>query len=158
MPEFDGWSVLQALKEDPELAQIPVVMLTILDEKHKGYALGARDYMTKPFDRDRLRAVLAKYARAGAKRILIVEDDDEHRRRLSRMLASEGWQVAEAENGRVGARAPRRGGAGPDPARPDDARDGRLRVPRRAARDGALRDVPVVVITAAELSDDDRGA
>ena len=56
MPEFDGWSVLQALKGDPELAQIPVLMLTILDEKNKGYALGAADYLTKPIDRDRLRA------------------------------------------------------------------------------------------------------
>ena len=55
MPGMDGWSVLQALKADPELARIPVVMLTIVDEQNRGYALGAADYLTKPIERDRLR-------------------------------------------------------------------------------------------------------
>ena len=135
MPEFDGWSVLQALKGDPELAEIPVLMLTILDEKHKGYALGAADYMTKPFDRDRLRALLAKHAAgAGGKRILIVDDDAEHRRRLARVLEGEGWQVSRGRERPGGARAHRRSDAGPDRARSDDAGDGRLRVPERAAQ------------------------
>ena len=61
MPGLDGWSVLQALKADPELAEIPVVMLTIVDEKNKGYALGASEYVTKPIDRERLRALLARF-------------------------------------------------------------------------------------------------
>ena len=74
MPGLDGWSVLQALKADPELADIPVVMLTIVDEKNRGYALGAADYLTKPIDRDRLRAcwpstaAAAGQARAGRRR------------------------------------------------------------------------------------------
>ncbi|HEX5079676.1 MAG TPA: PAS domain-containing protein, partial [Geminicoccaceae bacterium] len=101
MPELDGWSVLQALKDDPQLAAIPVLMLTIVDEKHKGYALGATDYMTKPLDRERLRALLARYGTTGGKRILVVDDDAEHRRRLTQVLEGEGWQVTEAENGRV---------------------------------------------------------
>ena len=67
MPGLDGWSVLQALKADPELAQIPVVMLTILDERNRGYALGAADYLTKPVDRDRLRALLARYCARAAR-------------------------------------------------------------------------------------------
>jgi adenylate cyclase len=156
MPEFDGWSVLQALKADPELAQIPVLMLTILDEKHKGYALGAADYMTKPFDRDRLRALLAKYARAGAKRILVVDDDAEHRRRLSRMLEGEGWQVTEAENGRVGLE--RFAESAPDLIILDlmmPEMDG-FEFLSELRGSGALADVPVVVITAAELTDEDR--
>ena len=156
MPEFDGWCVLQALKGDPELAQIPVLMLTILDEKHKGYALGASDYMTKPFDRDRLRAVLAKYGRAGAKRILIVDDDAEHRRRLSRVLEAEGWQVTEAENGLVGLERLAES--------PADLIVLDLMMPEmdgfeflsQLRSDDALRAVPVVVITAAELTDKDR--
>jgi PAS domain S-box-containing protein len=156
MPEFDGWSVLQALKADPELAQIPVLMLTILDEKHKGYALGAADYMTKPFDRDRLRALLAKYARAGAKRILVVDDDAEHRRRLSRMLEGEGWQVTEAENGRVGLE--RFADSSPDLIILDlmmPEMDG-FEFLSELRGSGALADVPVVVITAAELTEEDR--
>ena len=61
MPGMDGWSVLQALKAEPALAAIPVVMLTIIDEQNRGYALGAADYLTKPIERDRLRALLARF-------------------------------------------------------------------------------------------------
>jgi PAS domain S-box-containing protein len=156
MPELDGWSVLQALKEDPELAQIPVLMLTILDEKHKGYALGATDYMTKPLDRDRLRAILARYGTAGGKRILVVDDDAEHRRRLSQVLVGEGWQVSEAENGRVGLE--RLAESSPDLIVLDlmmPEMDG-FEFLSRLRSDDALRDVPVVVITAADLTDKDR--
>ena len=53
MPGMDGWAVLTALKADAELADIPVIMLTIVDDKNLGYALGAADYLTKPVDRDR---------------------------------------------------------------------------------------------------------
>ena len=55
MPGLDGWSVLQELKRDPDSQDIPVVMLTIVDEENQAYALGAAAYLTKPIDRDRLR-------------------------------------------------------------------------------------------------------
>ena len=55
MPDLDGWTVLAALKGDPALADIPVVLMTIVDEKNRGYALGAADYLVKPVDRERLR-------------------------------------------------------------------------------------------------------
>ena len=58
MPGMDGWSVLAALKADAELADIPVVMLTMLDDRNLGYALGAADYLTKPIERERLVSVL----------------------------------------------------------------------------------------------------
>jgi len=61
MPGMDGWAVLAALKGDPELAAIPVILATIVDEEHLGFALGADAYLTKPIDRDRLVAVLQKY-------------------------------------------------------------------------------------------------
>ena len=54
MPGMDGWAVLSALKADPATADIPVIMLTIVDDKNLGYALGAADYLTKPVDRERL--------------------------------------------------------------------------------------------------------
>jgi CheY-like chemotaxis protein len=157
MPEFDGWSVLQELKADPELAQIPVLMISILDEKHKGYALGAADYMTKPFNRDRLRALLAKYSGAGrGRRILVVEDDADTRRWLSRALEGEGWQVAEAENGRVALE--RLVETPPDLIVLDlmmPEMDG-FEFLSQLRRDQALRKIPVVVITAAEQTDADR--
>ena len=66
MPGMDGWSVLGALKSDPGLADIPVVMVTMIDEKRIGYSLGASDYLTKPIDRARLAATLGKYRRSHA--------------------------------------------------------------------------------------------
>ena len=57
MPVMDGWSVLEQLQADVELAHIPVLVLTILDEKNKGYALGAAEFVTKPINRDRLRGM-----------------------------------------------------------------------------------------------------
>jgi CheY-like chemotaxis protein len=101
MPGQDGWAVLVALKSDPALADIPVVMLSIVDNKNLGYALGASDYLTKPVDRDRLLAVLHKYAVAGKPGVaLIVEDDGATRHLLRRMLEKDGWEVCEAINGR----------------------------------------------------------
>jgi CheY-like chemotaxis protein len=103
MPGMDGWAVLTALKADPDLADIPVVMLTMVDEKNLGYALGASDYLTKPIERDRLINVLNKYRCDHPKcSVLLVEDDALTREMMRRMLEKEGWQVAEAENGRVG--------------------------------------------------------
>lgn len=61
MPGMDGWAVLTALKADPELADIPVIMQTIVDDKYMGYALGATDYLTKPIDWQRLASLLRKY-------------------------------------------------------------------------------------------------
>jgi signal transduction histidine kinase/DNA-binding response OmpR family regulator len=102
MPRMDGWAVLAQLKADPELHEIPVVMLTITDDKTIGFALGAADYMTKPIDRERLVGVLRKYQREAADApLLLVEDDPSTRQMMRKLLEKEGWVVAEAENGRV---------------------------------------------------------
>ncbi len=101
MPDMDGWAVLSALKSDPELADIPVIMATILDEKPLSLALGASDYITKPIDRDRLTALMRRYASSADSRVLIVEDDNATREMMMRMLRKEGWTAVEAENGRV---------------------------------------------------------
>ena len=102
MPSMDGWAVLSALKADPELADIPVIMLTIMDSKHMGYTLGASDYLTKPIDRDRLVTILNKYRHDLASfRVLLVEDDAETREILRHTLEKSGCTVTEAGNGRV---------------------------------------------------------
>jgi PAS domain S-box-containing protein len=62
MPHMDGWSVLTALKSDPELNGIPVIMCTIVDDRNMGYALGAAEYLTKPVNRERLITVLRRFA------------------------------------------------------------------------------------------------
>ncbi len=99
MPGMDGWTVLSALMADPDLRDIPVIMLTIVDDKHTGYALGASDYLSKPIDRARLLSVLARYRRDLP--ILVVDDDPGVRQLLRRTLEAEGYAVTEAENGQT---------------------------------------------------------
>ena len=101
MPGLDGWAVLTALKEDPATADIPVIMLTVVDEEHIGFSLGASDYFTKPVDWQKLAASIAKHRHAAGDGVLVVEDDEATREILRRTLEKSGWQVTEAENGRV---------------------------------------------------------
>jgi CheY-like chemotaxis protein len=63
MPVMDGWSVLQQIKADPKLREIPVVLVTMTDQKTLGFSLGANEYLTKPVDRERIASVLRKYRR-----------------------------------------------------------------------------------------------
>ncbi len=104
IPGQDGWAVLSALKADPDLAQIPVIMLTILDDKQMGFSLGAADYLSKPVDRRQLVSLLDKYVGSPPppdSLVLVAEDDENTREILRHMLQREGWTVAEAENGVV---------------------------------------------------------
>ncbi len=98
MPGMDGWSVLNELAADPALNRIPVVMLTIIDEKKTGYALGAAEYLTKPIDRARLASALRKHRRDLP--ILVVDDDEVLRLLMRQMLETESFTVAEASNGK----------------------------------------------------------
>ena len=101
MPGQDGWSVLGALKADPATADIPVVMLTVVDDRGMGFALGAADYVTKPVDWPRLVSVVQRFRPAGAARaVLVVEDDPAARAQAVRLLAAAGWTVIEAAHGR----------------------------------------------------------
>jgi len=99
MPDLDGWSVLQALKQDADLRRIPVIMMTISDEKQKGITLGASEYLTKPVDRGQLAQLLDRFKTA-MPRALIVEDNLTDREMMRRLLAGEGWEVMVASNGR----------------------------------------------------------
>jgi CheY-like chemotaxis protein len=106
MAEMDGWAVLSALKADPVTVDIPVVVLTMFDNKEMGFALGASDYMTKPVDRERLLSVLRKHHHSGLPHhVLIVEDEPAIRQMVRRFLEKEGWKVQEAENGQAGLQA-----------------------------------------------------
>jgi len=109
MPGMDGWAVLSALKADPDLAEIPVILLSFVGNKSLGFALGASDYLTKPVDGKRLAALLNKYRRDQdgvasnnlTCQILIVEDDVATRGILRSVLETQGWAVTEADSGRA---------------------------------------------------------
>ncbi len=98
MPSMDGWSVLSTLKADAELAKIPVVMVTFVNEPALGASLGAADTVLKPVQWDRLRTVMERF-RGDAGEILVVDDDPEARQRLRTVLERDGWTVCEAGDG-----------------------------------------------------------
>jgi len=157
MPDLDGWTVLAALKGDPELADIPVIFVTILDEKTKGYSLGATDYLVKPVDRERLAQVLERIcADRPSRHILLVEDDETTRTVTRRALERDGWSVMQAENGRVA--LARMAEQRPDAILLD------LMMPEmdgfeflvELRRQVAWRDIPVIVVTAMDLTEEDR--
>ena len=103
MPKTDGWALLNALKRDVELSDIPVVMVTIVDNKNLGFSLGAADYLSKPVQQAQLLSVIAKHADAPDRpKILVVEDDEATRQVVRRVLTKNGCDVIEAENGCVG--------------------------------------------------------
>jgi CheY-like chemotaxis protein len=153
MPGMDGWAVLSALKADPDVADIPVIMLTIVDDRNLGYALGASEYLTKPIERDRLVAVLEKYQRDP---VLVVDDDAVLRQLLRRMLEPEGYRVVEAENGRAALERLREAAPGVvllDLMMPE--MDG-FEFVAEFRRHEAGRAIPIVVITAKDLTREDR--
>ncbi|HSG82478.1 MAG TPA: GAF domain-containing protein [Gemmatimonadota bacterium] len=157
MPGMDGWEVLAALKDDGELAEIPVVMLTVADERNMGFALGASEYMTKPVNRQRLAAIIRKYQREHATSpVLLVEDDDDTRSLVRRALEKEGWTVTEAENGRVAMERLAEGRPALvllDLMMPEMDGFEFLEAVRAQQETSSI---PVVVITAKELTEEDR--
>jgi PAS domain S-box-containing protein len=157
MPGMDGWAVLTQLKAEPELAEIPVIMVTIVDDRNLGYALGATDYLTKPVDRERLAALVRKYRRHGVRDVvLIVEDDVGTRDMLRKTLEKEGWEVAEAENGRVGLQQVARSQPSLillDLMMPE--MDGFAFV-AELRKDESHRKLPVVVLTSKDITQEDR--
>lgn len=158
MPGMDGWAVLAALKADSDLDSIPVIMLTIIDDKSMGYALGASEYLTKPVDRERLCSVLEKYCQKEGepRHALVVEDDRDTREMLRRLLERDGWAAAEAENGRAAIECM-------EARRPDlllldlmmPEMDG-FQVVDEIRRREEWRSIPIVVITAKDITAEDR--
>jgi signal transduction histidine kinase/CheY-like chemotaxis protein len=156
MPDMDGWTVLGELKTDPELADTPVILLSITEDKNLGYALGASEYLTKPIDWKRLSTVLRKYGHGEKRTALVVDDDHQIREMLRRGLERAGWGTAEATNGRVALERV----AVDVPAlilldlmMPE--MDG-FEFLEELRRNEVWREVPVVVLTAKDLTEEDR--
>ncbi|HPS68807.1 MAG TPA: response regulator [Holophaga sp.] len=153
MPGCDGWEVLTRLKADPELKHIPVVVITILDDRAKGFALEASDYLQKPVSRERLLAVVHRLVPdEGQAPVLIVEDDEATREGLQRILAAEGMATRTSEDG-IQALAFLRD-AFPGLILLDlmmPGMDG-FQLLEEIKKDGNLRRIPVVVMTAMTMT------
>ncbi len=157
MPGMDGWSVLKTLKADPDLREIPVIMVSIVGDQQTGYALGAVESLSKPVDREVLLGIVSRYvASEKAGTALVVEDDDNNRALLARTLRNAGWQVMEAENGEQGLEQV--AAALPDVILLD------LMMPVMDGFDFVLelrnteewREIPIIVVTAKDLTEEDR--
>jgi CheY-like chemotaxis protein len=156
MPDLDGWTVLAALKGDPALADIPVILMTIADEKGRGYSLGATEYMVKPVNRERLGAVLRDIVGTASRNALVVDDDLDMRSLLTQTLEKSGWSVRTAGDGIEGLEALAAG-------RPDvivldimmPRMDGFEFLDEMRERP-EWREIPVLVVTAKDLSDEER--
>jgi CheY-like chemotaxis protein len=99
LPKLDGWTVLSELKSDPTLARTPVILMSVAEERARGIALGAADYLVKPFDPQRLADLITRELSAPRGEILVVDDDDATCELVSRQLRAVGFTVASARSG-----------------------------------------------------------
>jgi len=155
MPGVDGWAVLRTLKDDPDLKDTPVVMVSFIDDNGLASVLGATDYVTKPVQWEKLRGVLEQLREVEG-HVLVVDDNAEARVQLRGALERDGWPVAEAVNGRdaldkVAVQRPKV--VLLDLEMP--VMDGFAFLHAFREREGCA-DIPVVVITARDLTREDR--
>jgi signal transduction histidine kinase/DNA-binding response OmpR family regulator len=157
MPDMDGWSVLSELKADAILCDIPVIMLTMVDDPERGFTLGASEYVTKPVNRRRLSQILKKYTcRKPPCPVLVIDDEVSSRSLMRAMLEKEGWLVSEAGNGIEALESMQR-------ERPRlicldlmmPEMDG-FAFADEVRRHPEWRSIPIVVITSQDLTNDDR--
>jgi len=156
MPATDGWAVLGRLKSDPDLADIPVVMLTITSDRHMAYALGASEFLSKPVDRALLVKVLRRFVDSPAGRVLVVEDDADARDLVCRLIEGAGCEALAAEGCRAAF-------AQMEQRRPDlivldlmmPEMDG-FEFVERVRQEARWADIPIVVLTAKQLSHEER--
>ena len=158
MPEMDGWSVLRTLKADPKVSDIPVIMASILDEKNKGFSLGAADFLSKPVQKEYLMKSIRNLI--GDKenlKICLIEDDDSLRFTIKEILEKQGVKIIEAENGKLGMKVLEKEEIKPDLILLD------LMMPvmngfefLKKIRETELNSIPILVLTGAELSEDEK--
>ncbi len=157
MPSMDGWSVLSLLKSDPKLASVPVIVLSIVENRRLGYALGASDYLTKPVSRQQLELILQRYQpQTPSPQVLVIDDDPAMREMMQYMLQRAGWRVCVAENGVAGLKQVAH--YSPDIVLLDlmmPVMDG-FEFLHRLRAQPAFQSTPVIVLTARDLSAEER--
>ena len=155
MPGMDGWEAISLLKGDPATRDIPLIVVSIIDNKDLGFRLGADEYLLKPVDKESLIQVLRRYEGPGH-RVLVADDDPVVVDLVRQLLEEDGWKVESATNGQEALEAIGR-------ERPDvllldlmmPVMDGFETLQRLREEEGT-RDLPVVVITAKDLSREER--
>jgi len=162
MPQKDGWGVLSDLKADPATRDIPIIVLSIIDNKELGnkelgFSLGAFDYLVKPFDKEAIMAALQRIPGVPAKRVLVVDDEPDAVDLLTQILQDEGYQVKGTYSGEEALRvldATSQDIILLDLLMPE--MDG-FEVIQQVKANPRWRDIPIIVVTAKDLTDSDWG-
>jgi signal transduction histidine kinase/CheY-like chemotaxis protein len=157
MPRKNGWGVLSELKTDPATRDIPIIVLSIIDNKEVGFSLGAFDYLLKPFDKEAILAALKRIPGVPDKRVLVVDDDKNAVDLLMQILQDEGYQVKGVFSGAEALQAL--------DAAPHDIILLDLLMPeidgfeliQRIKANPRLKGIPIIVVTAKDLTDSDLG-
>ena len=157
MPSMDGWAVLAELKNDSELADIPVVILSLTNDRQLGYSLGAAEYLTKPVSRNRLIEVMDRFITdRDHHSVLVIEDDETTSEMMTRMLHKEGYAAHKADNGRLALEQIKREQPNLillDLMMPE--MDG-FEFIAELRQESHLSEIPVIVLTAKTITADDR--
>jgi len=162
LPTVDGWEVLRNFRLDPELAAIPVVMVTISTDRKRAFSLGAVEHLVKPVSGKELLSTLARRSfpvipRERPLRVLVIDDDELQRMQVRDALEPSGFKVAAAATGAAGIAAAQDGPVDlilVDLVLPDMTG---IEVVAALKGDVRTREAPILLITAHELSAEQRG-
>lgn len=152
MPDKDGWETIKELKKDPITLDIPIYVISIVDEKAKAYSLGVSDYFVKPIDRDYFMKKLHSLSQWRGRRVLVIDDDPDFLENFFIIMREHSFQITSCDNSEEGLKNLRS-------IRPD-ALILDLMLPRISGYDildimekeGLDREIPVILITAKELT------
>ena len=158
LPRLDGWDLLALLKADPATADLPVVIVSMIDERGRGFALGAAEYLLKPVSRDQIREALARCVPniPESSLVVVIDDDPIELDLIDATLDPKGYSVLRATGGDDGVELVRR-------ERPAvvlldllmPGVDG-FDVVERLRADPATANIPIIVLTSKDITPDDR--
>jgi signal transduction histidine kinase/CheY-like chemotaxis protein len=158
LPKLDGWDVLALLKADPSTSAIPVIIVSMVDERGKGFALGAADYLVKPVGRDEVLAALNRALALPESQpsVVAIDDDPKALALVTADLEREGWTVLQAVSGEDGVALAR--SRHPSVVLVDLVMPGMdgFDVVARLRRDPETASIPIVILTAKTLTRDDK--
>ncbi len=155
LPDINGWNVLKRLKSMPETNEIPIIIISVLENTSKGISMGAIDFFVKPIEKDKLLDRLKKISIKpveGPMRVLVVDDQPQAVKLVSTILEKEGYSVLKAYGGVEGldmVRKERPDLVILDLIMPDMSG---IEVLTELKKDPTTRDVPVMILTAKHLS------
>jgi PAS domain S-box-containing protein len=159
MPIKDGWQVLKELKRHPICKDIPIIIISITDEKKLGFSMGAVDYFVKPVNKDELLNAISKVPLRIQKqkehpKVLIIDDDKTAAELIQVILEAEGYEVIKTMNGKDGVRMA--GSENPDLIildliMPDISG---FNVAYQLKQQPATRNTPIIILTSMDVDED----